>query len=77
MAARAQLSADLRKCTETYAYSPQEASGLNEHELAPHELEWNQCAYRAIGVYEGANSALAPMYSSLITWLREPGVSDV
>jgi hypothetical protein len=65
-----QLSADLRKCTETYGYSPRETSGLKEHELAPYELEWNQCAYRAVGAYEGANPALAPMYSSLINFYR-------
>lgn len=67
LAARSQLTADLHKCTETYGYSPRQASNVPEHALAPHELQWNQCAYSAVRTYEKANPALAPMYESLVT----------
>jgi hypothetical protein len=65
--ARGQLTADIQKCTETYGYSPRQATAVAEHALAPHELEWNQCAYGAVRTYEAANPALAPMYEALVS----------
>ena len=67
LAARSQLTADLHKCSDMYGYSPRQASNIAEHALAPHELDWNRCAYNAIRTYEKANPPLAPMYEGLIS----------
>ncbi len=67
LGARQALDAALHQCTETYGYSPRTATNIPEHALAPHELQWNQCAYSAVRTYEKANPQLAPMYEQLIS----------
>ncbi|HUC18674.1 MAG TPA: hypothetical protein VMA37_13410 [Acetobacteraceae bacterium] len=67
LSARTTLDTALHNCTQTYGYSPRQAANIPEHALAPHELQWNQCAYDAVRTYEKANPKLAPMYESLIT----------
>jgi hypothetical protein len=49
-----------------YAYDPENATGIAENALAPHELEWRQCAYDAIRRYSQANPSLAGRYDQLI-----------
>lgn len=63
---RQTLNADMRTCTQQYGYDPAKTAGVAENTLAPNELEWRQCMYRALGSYAKANSAIAPMYESLI-----------
>lgn len=67
LSARTTLDTALHNCTQTYGYSPRQAANIPEHALAPHELQWNQCAYDAVRTYEKANPKLASMYESLVT----------
>ena len=67
MQARDKLIADVKACSSQYAYDPNNTSGIAENTLAPHELEWRQCAYDAIHRYARANPALASRYDQLIT----------
>ena len=71
LAARTELDSALHTCTNTYGYSPRQASNVSEHSLAPNELAWNQCAYAAVATYEKANPKLAPMYQQLVTSYRQ------
>ena len=64
--ARDSLVADLRQCTATYKYDPDNAAGLAENSLGPNELEWRNCAYSAVRTYEGSNPSLTGMYENLI-----------
>jgi hypothetical protein len=66
MAAREQLQTNLHQCTATYGYNPNQVSGIAEHALAPHELQWRQCAYDAIRTYTIANPALMSNYDQLV-----------
>lgn len=66
MAARQQLVADLGQCTQTYGYDPKAATGIPEHQLAPHELQWRQCGYDAVNRYARAYPALTGRYQQLI-----------
>jgi len=63
---RQTLNTDMRTCTQQYGYDPAKTTGVGENTLAPNELEWRQCMYRAVGSYAKANSTIAPMYESLI-----------
>ena len=65
-AARSQLSSDLKKCTATYGYDPYKTTGMPERGLAPDELQWRQCAYDAVHVYEQTNPAMAAQYQQLV-----------
>jgi len=67
MQARDKLIADVKTCSSQYDYNPDSTSGIAENTLAPHELEWRQCAYDAIHRYAQANPALASRYDQLIT----------
>jgi hypothetical protein len=60
-------AADVRACSSQYAYDPTNTTAIAENALAPHELEWRQCAYDAIQRYAQANPALASRYDQLIT----------
>src|SRR5262249_35347317 len=53
--ARQKLSADVQACSAQYAYDPNHVTGVAENALAPHELEWRQCAYNAVRTYSQAN----------------------
>jgi hypothetical protein len=64
--ARDNLAADLERCTATYGYDPNNVSGVSETSLAPHELEWRQCAYAAIRTYDRASPSLSAPYERLI-----------
>ena len=48
MQARERLSADLKQCTAEHGYDPENTASIPENALAPHELEWRQCAYSAV-----------------------------
>ena len=63
---RQMLNTDMRTCTQQYGYDPAKTTGVAENTLAPNELEWRQCMYRAVGSYAKANSTIAPVYESLI-----------
>ena len=65
-AARDELAADLGQCTQTFGYDPRNTTGVAENQLAPHELEWRQCAYDAVRKYAGSNPALTGRYEQLI-----------
>lgn len=65
-AAHEQLVADLGQCTQTFGYDPRNTTGVAENQLAPHELEWRQCAYDAVRKYAGSNPALTGRYEQLI-----------
>jgi hypothetical protein len=67
MQARDKLIADVKACNAKYAYDPNNATGIAENALAPHELEWRRCAYDAVRTYEHANPALTSRYDQLIT----------
>jgi hypothetical protein len=67
MQARDKLVADVKACNSQYSYDPNNTSGIAENALAPHELEWRQCAYDAIHAYAQANPSLAGRYDQLIT----------
>ena len=67
MQARDKLIADVKACNSQYDYNPDSTSGIAENALAPHELEWRQCAYDAIHRYAQANPTLASRYDQLIT----------
>jgi len=64
--ARDKLITDIKGCNAQYAYDPENATGIAENALAPHELEWRQCAYDAIRRYSQANPSLAGRYDQLI-----------
>ena len=66
IAARDRLVTDLHQCTQQYGYDPKLAQGIAESALAPHELQWRQCAYDATRVYEQANPAMKNQYEQLI-----------
>jgi hypothetical protein len=66
IAAREQLLADLGQCGRTYGYDPNATAGIAENQLAPHELQWRQCAYDAADKYEQAVPVLAPRYQQLV-----------
>src|SRR5215472_18608777 len=53
--AREKLAADVQACGTQYAYDPNHVTGVAENALAPHELEWRQCAYDAVRAYSRAN----------------------
>ena len=65
--ARDKLIADVKACSAKFAYNPNKVSGVADNALAPHELEWRQCAYDAVRAYEGVNPALTSRYDQLIT----------
>jgi hypothetical protein len=67
MQARDKLVADVKACSSQYSYDPNSTNGIAENALAPHELEWRQCAYDAIHSYAQANPSLAGRYDQLIT----------
>ena len=67
MQARDRLIADVKACSTKYAYDPNSTAGIAENALAPHELEWRQCAYDAVRTYESANPALTSRYDQLVT----------
>ena len=66
IAAREQLQANIHQCTATYGYNPEKVSGVAEHALAPHELQWRQCAYDAVRTYTTANPTLMSNYDQLV-----------
>lgn len=66
IAARQQLVADIGQCNKTYGYDPNATTGIAENQLAPHELQWRQCAYDAANKYSRAVPALADRYQQLI-----------
>jgi len=66
IAARQQLLADIGTCNKTYGYDPNATTGIAENQLAPHELQWRQCAYDAAGKYERAVPPLAAKYQQLV-----------
>jgi len=63
--AREKLVAALKDCSGRYDYNP-EAPGLPENAVAPHELEWRDCAYAAAREYTRVNTALAVDFTTLI-----------
>ena len=65
-AARQQLVADLGQCTKTFGYDPNNAAGVAENQLAPHEIEWRQCGYDAVRKYAGNQPELTGQYEQLI-----------
>lgn len=65
-AAREQLVADLGRCTQTFGYDPKIITGVAENQLAPHEIEWRQCAYDAVRKYAHAHPTLTGRYEQLI-----------
>jgi hypothetical protein len=64
--ARERLVADLGQCTQTFGYDPRTITGVAENQLAPHELEWRQCAYDAVRKYAGSHPTLTGRYEQLI-----------
>ncbi len=66
IAARDQLQANLRQCTTTTGYDPQHVTGVAENALAPHELQWRQCAYDAVHAYIQANPPMTVSYNNLV-----------
>lgn len=64
--ARDKLVADVKACSAKYSYDPNNATDIAENVLAPHELEWHQCAYDAVRTYERSNPALTSRYDQLI-----------
>jgi hypothetical protein len=65
-AAREQLVSDLGQCTQTFGYDPKTITGVAENQLAPHEIEWRQCAYDAVRKYAHAHPTLTGRYEQLI-----------
>jgi hypothetical protein len=63
---REQLIADLGQCTQTFGYDPKTITGVAENQLAPHEIEWRQCAYDAVRTYAHAHPTLTGRYEQLI-----------
>jgi hypothetical protein len=66
IAARDRLVADLRQCTQTHGYDPQDTAGVAETALAANELPWRQCAYDAVRAYGQSHPSLRGMYEQLI-----------
>lgn len=66
IAARDRLVADLRQCTQTHGYDPQDTTGVAETALAPNELPWRQCAYDAVRAYSQSHPSLRGLYEQLI-----------
>jgi len=66
MQARDKLNADLKQCTVIHGYDPDKVAGVAETALAPNELEWRQCAYSAVRMYERYNPSLGGLYEQLI-----------
>ena len=66
MQARDKLNADLKQCTVIHGYDPDKVTGVAETALAPNELEWRQCAYSAVRMYERYNPSLSGLYEQLI-----------
>lgn len=66
MGARDKLVADIRQCSQQHGYDPNQVQGVAENALAPQELQWRQCAYDAVRVYEQAHPALRSQYDQLI-----------
>jgi hypothetical protein len=66
MGARDKLVADVRQCSQRYGYDSNQVQGVAENALAPQELQWRQCAYDAMRVYEQAHPALRSQYDQLI-----------
>jgi len=66
IAGRDKLIADVHQCSQRYGYDPTRMQGVAENALAPQELQWRQCAYDAIRVYEQANLAMKAQYEQLI-----------
>ncbi|CAN0431932.1 unnamed protein product, partial [Phaeothamnion confervicola] len=64
--ARAKLDSDIAACTAAHGYDPRNATGIDEHALAPGELEWRDCAYKAARNYARVNSGMRLQYELLI-----------
>jgi hypothetical protein len=66
MPARDAVVAKVRECTRLHGYDPRAVSGVAEHELAPNEIPWRQCAYDALRAYGRSNPPLRGLYDQLI-----------
>lgn len=66
IAAREQLRVNLYQCTVANGYDPEKVTGVAENALAPHELQWRQCAYDAVRKYTQANPPMAMAYNNLV-----------
>lgn len=65
-AARARLNGDIAACTAQHGYDPFKMTGLPENALAPGELAWRDCAYKAARTYARANPSMRLSYELLI-----------
>ena len=59
------MRADIITCTDQLGYPPRDQS-LGEHELAPREISWRECAYQAIRNYITAGGSMADSLRQLI-----------
>lgn len=66
LTARDAVGAQLERCTQTHGYDPNSVAGVGEHELAPNERAWRQCAYDAIRAYTRSNPSVAGPCDQLI-----------
>jgi hypothetical protein len=65
MESRANLLLALQRCSDEHGYDPANTQ-LGEHELAPGELGWRECAYGALRVHALSNPELKGQYEKLI-----------
>lgn len=63
---RQQLNKDMQVCTHQSGYDPAQVN-VAENALAPNELAWRQCMYKAVDAFSrSAPASIASMYQSLI-----------
>ena len=65
-AKREEMRAHLKFCTQKYGYDPKRTRGFDEHEIAPGEAKWRDCAYDGIRKIMMPNSAVPSAYQTLI-----------
>ena len=63
---RERFKAYLDQCTAQYGYNPDAVRGVGEHELAPNERAWRECAYQGVKMILIPNSSVPDLYRILI-----------
>ncbi len=61
-----ELRTYLKSCTQKYGYDPKRTRRFGEHEIAPGEAKWRDCAYDGIRKIMVPPSAVPNAYQTLI-----------
>jgi hypothetical protein len=60
------LKTHLKSCTQKHGYNPDRTGRYGDHEIAPGEIKWRDCAYEGIRLIMVPSSAVPNSYQNLI-----------